>query len=162
MADSLADASHQEFLGGATGLEFDAVTDLFTEELLAQWRFRRYDHDFGPFVANLHSAGFRAQKVEGARAIEFEFHQGREINGRAVQKPPQFDGLVNSQGLFRLGGQPGLRTCKIGGFEPACIVFVFGLVLFVGGIRMHGTRSSGQRGQLPGEMFDDVSNDDAL
>lgn len=143
-------------------MEFDAVADFAAEELLAERGLGGDHQDLRSLEVNLQAAAFRAEKVEGACAPGFEFHQSGEVDGRGFLKFPKFERLVDSEGLFGFGGEAGLRTGEVSGFQPARIVLVLGLVLFVGGVGMHGAGSSRERGQLLGELSDDLSDNHAF
>ena len=119
-------------------MDFDAVADFPAEELLSQRGFGSDHEDFRSFVLNLQTAACRAQKIEGARAAGFEFHQSREVDGGGFLELRKFERLINSQGLFGFGRQPGLGTGEVSGLQTARIVLVLGLVLFVRGVGMHG------------------------
>ena len=143
-------------------MDFDAVAGFPAEELLSQRGFGGdYEH-FRSVMVGLQATACRAQKIKGACAVGFEFHQGREIDGGGFLELREFERLVNSQGLFGFGGEPSLGTCQVSGLQPARIVLVLGLALFVRGVGMHGPRGSGQRGQLLGELLDNLPDDNAF
>jgi hypothetical protein len=64
----LPDREDAEFLGGTTGLEFDAVADFLADQFPAQRRFGGDDADFLAADVNFGPTAFRSEKIEGADA----------------------------------------------------------------------------------------------
>jgi hypothetical protein len=112
----------------------------------------RGDHEHGFAGAfDFRAAGTRADEITGLAAA-FETHQGAEADGIARGKVADGQGGKLGDGQRGLLRGLGLTVRKVGGFEAAGVVFVLGLVLLVGRLRMRGKGGRGDGLQLGGKL----------
>jgi len=136
-----------------------AVALLLSLQLFTKRGLRCDDQNLTPLVDHFRTPGFRPQEVEGALALVLQLYQRAKINGIVRSKLARRQLFKGRQGRLRFHGLPGLAPRQIGGFQPARVIFVLGLVLLVRGFgvrRLGGAEVPRQfRRQLSENFFDE-------
>ena len=131
-------------------------------QLPAERGSRRDHQDFTAFVNQFCAARFWAEEIQRALAAEFEFHEGTQVNRFAGAKLADRQGFEGGDGGFCFERLPGLSVREIGGLQSARVIFIFGLILFVGGLRVRRLRRAVVDFELRGEPGDNFLDERAF